>query len=138
MNRTSLALLLWMVVASCTVTSNQLRTQRELRSGYTLGTGRGDTYGMWYPQAFNDGTDSMPHDTTWTLLVRNPQYVAYDDHFLLVKNAKGKVVITTMTTEGNRTWKCTKSEERYQELRTELSVPKDLVLQAIEPPKRGQ
>lgn len=131
MNRTSLALLLWLVAASCTITSNQLRTQRELRSGYTLGTGRGDAYGMWYPQAFGDGSDSMPHDTTWTLLVRDPKYVAYDDRFLLVKDAKGKTAIITTTPDGNRVWKSTKSEERYQELRNELAVPESLVLQEI-------
>lgn len=76
----------------------------------------------------------MPLDTTWTLLVRDPKYVTYDDRFLLVKDAKGKTVIISATSNGKRVWRSTKSEDRYQELRTEFAVPDSLVLRGIHKP----
>jgi len=75
--------------------------------------------------------DSLSYDTLWTLQMKDPQSIAYDDRFLLVRNKKGKSVIMSTAPDGTRVWKSTKSEERYQELRTELAVPESLILQEI-------
>lgn len=131
MRSTWVATTLWLVVASCTITSQQVRTSDELRSGYVLGTDRStNAYGLWSTRMFLDD-DSLSYDTLWTLQMKDPQSIAYDDRFLLVRNKKGKSVIMSTAPDGTRVWKSTKSEERYQELRTELAVPESLILQEI-------
>jgi len=131
MRNTWVATTLWLVIASCTITSQQVRTSDELRSGYVLGTDRStNAYGLWSTRMFLDD-DSLSYDTLWTLQMKDPQSIAYDDRFLLVRNKKGKSVIMSTAPDGTRVWKSTKSEERYQELRTELAVPESLILQEI-------
>jgi len=126
------------VLVACAPQTQSFVTRKPVREPYVLGLSPLDSYGLWTRyQVFGDG-DRMAYDTTWSLIMKNPQFLAHDDRFLLVRNAKGKTIILTSTVDGKAVWKSTKSEEHYQRLRNELSVPQNLVLQAIEPPKREQ
>lgn len=117
---------------SCGVSTHRVMVTKRLAPLSVIGTDPKQLYyGYWSGTPyFRDGV-APPYDTTWTLVMRDPQRIAYDDRFLLLRNAKGKSVIVTTTQDGKAVYKATKSEVRYQELRTELAVPESLVLQEI-------
>lgn len=117
---------------SCGGTSKRIAITKSLSPIHAIGLDeRQHLYGFWTGTLlYHDGI-GLPYDTMWTLQMKNPKYLAYDDRFLLLRNTKGKTVIMSTTLEGRSVYKSTRSEERYHELRTELGVPENLVLQEI-------
>ena len=61
----------------------------------------------------------------------NPTAIAFNDSFLVVRNKNGRYLLTAKHTGGSETWKSTRSEKRYLELRAELGFPDSLVLRPI-------
>lgn len=132
MNRVGLILFGCICLVSCAISSEGVVVAKKMPREYVLGYAK-DRHlnGLWATtQVFGDG-ESMPHDTIWTLIMEAPRYIAYNDNFVLARNAKGKTLIMTTTPAGKPVYKSTRSEERYQELRSELSVPDSLVLHEI-------
>lgn len=61
----------------------------------------------------------------------NPTHIAFDDTFLVVRNARSKYLLMAKGKDGKETWRSTRSEKRYLELRAEMGFPDSLVLRPI-------
>lgn len=120
------------VMVSCGASTQRVIVSKRITPLSVIGFDPTQTvYGYWTGNVYYRNGYAPPYDTAWTLGMRNPEYLAYDDRFLLMKNAAGKMAIMTTTEMGKPVYKSTKSEVRYQLLRTELAVPESLVLQEI-------
>lgn len=131
--RPTLVLLLAGIMGSCaSITDTGLRAPRQQVGKWALGVGVNHTYGLWSPTwVHGDGSDEEPFDTTWTSVMLQPVAIAFDDTFLVVRNKRGKYLITVKTPDGRQLWKSAHSEKRYLALRTELAIPDSLVLRPI-------
>ena len=120
-----------LLATSCYTISDSLKAPRQSVGSWSLGTGRSQTYGLWSPKAFfADGVEE-PFDTTWTSVMLNPTHIAFDDTFLVVRNNRGRYLLTAKRSDDKEQWKTTRSEKRYLELRAELGIPDSLVLRPI-------
>lgn len=124
--------ILAVVLMSCySITRTSLRAPREQVGRWSLGVGINSTYGLWSPSwVYADGVQE-PFDTTWTSVMLNPTHIAFDDTFLIVRNARGRYLLTTKRKDGKETWRSTRLEKRYLELRAEMGFPDSLVLRPI-------
>lgn len=132
MTRILMILFIVAVMGACvSITHTELRAPRQQVGKWALGVGINDTYGLWSPNIYGDGSSEFPYDTTWTSIMLYPEAIAFNDTFLVARNKRGKYLLTAKTSDGKDLWKSTHSEKRYFQLRHELAIPDSLELRSI-------